>query len=325
MAVTSNSEKLITVIGGSGFVGRHIVRALAKEGYRVRVGCRRPDLAVHLQPLGNLGQIQTVQANVRYPDSLKATCRDADAVINLVGLLANSGKQTFEACHVAGAEACARAAKAAGVEIFIQMSAIGADDNSEANYARTKAEGEDAVRALYPNANILRPSIIFGPEDGFFNKFAGMARISPALPLIGGGYTKFQPVFAGDVAKAVTSTLAGVGSEGATYELGGPAVRTFKELMEFVLETTHRNRLLIPIPFAIAKMKAMFLQLLPFAPITLDQVRLLEHDNVVSEAAVSEGRTLEGLGIEPEGIEVIVPDYLGRYRAHGQFDQIKAT
>ena len=321
----ANSNKLVTLIGGSGFVGRNIVRALAKQGYRVRVACRRPDLAGHLQPLGNLGQIQMVQANVRFPQSLDAACRDSDTVINLVGLLANSGQQTFQACHVAGAEACAKAAQAAGARRFIQISAIGADLEAEANYARTKAEGERAVQAAFPGAVILRPSIIFGPEDGFFNRFAGMARISPILPLIGGGETKFQPVFAGDVALAVAAIVDGKGEPGQIYELGGPEVLSFKQLLEFVLETTHRSRLLVPVPFALAKLKAMFLQLLPYAPLTVDQVKLLEHDNVVSEAATADNRTLEGLGITPEGIEAIVPTYLGRFRPRGQFDQLNAV
>ncbi len=319
-----NTNTLVTLIGGSGFVGRNIVRALAKKGYRVRVACRRPDLAGHLQPLGNLGQIQMVQANVRYPKSLEAACRDSDTVINLVGLLANSGRQTFDACHVFGAEACARAAKAAGARAFIQISAIGAELEAEANYARTKAEGEQAVQAAFPGAVIVRPSIVFGPGDGFFNRFGGMARISPVLPLIGGGATKFQPVFVGDVADAVTAIVEGKGEAGQIYELGGPEVLTFKQLLEFVLETTHRSRLLIPVPFALAKLKAMFLQLLPYAPLTVDQVKLLEHDNVVSEAAQAENRTLEGLGVTPEGIEAIVPGYLGRFRPRGQFDQLNA-
>ena len=319
------TEKLVTLIGGSGFIGRHIVRALAREGYRVRVACRRPDLAGHLQPLGNLGQIQMIQANIRYPESLEAACRDSFAVINLVGLLANSGAQTFDACHVDGAEACARAAKSAGAEVFVQMSAIGADLESAANYAETKAEGEQRAAGHFPGATILRPSIVFGPEDGFFNKFAAMARFSPALPLIGWGVTRFQPVFVGDVAKAVTAILASKDKQGKIYELGGPEVFSFKQLLEYVLETTHRSRLLVPVPFAIAKIKAMFLQLIPGAPLTVDQVRLLEQDNVVSEEAGSESRTLQGLGIEPEGIEAIVPQYLARYRAAGQFDEAKTA
>ncbi len=322
---TPKTEKLVTLIGGSGFIGRHIVRALAREGYRVRVACRRPDLAGHLQPLGNLGQIQMIQANVRYPQSLEAACRDSFAVINLVGLLANSGRQTFDACHVFGAEACAKAAKAARAEVFIQMSAIGADPESQANYARTKAEGEARAMANFKGTTVLRPSIVFGPEDGFFNKFAAMARFSPALPLIGWGVTRFQPVFVGDVARAVTAILDGSGARGQVYELGGPQIYSFKQLLEYVLETTHRSRLLIPVPFALAKLKAMFLQLLPYAPLTVDQVRLLEQDSVVSDAASAEGRTLEGLGIEAEGIEAMVPQYLARYRAQGQFDQAKAV
>lgn len=313
------SDRLITIIGGSGFLGRHIVRALARRGYRIRVACRRPDLAGHLQPLGNTGQIMTVQANVRYPASLAAACEGAYAVINLTGVLYAAGAQSFDAVHALGAEASAQAARAAKAQVFIQMSAIGADENSPAQYARSKAEGERRARAAFPGAIILRPSIVFGPEDSFFNRFAGLARISPFLPLIGGGGTKFAPVFAGDVAEAVARLVDAGEASGTTYELGGPKVFSFRQLMEFTLETIGRKRLLMPLPWGVAKLQAAILGLLPKPLLTLDQVELLKSDNVVSQEAYREGRTLEGLGITPQGIEGIVPDYLYRYRKAGQF------
>jgi NADH dehydrogenase len=313
------SDKLITIIGGSGFVGRHIVRALARRGYRIRIACRRPDLAGHLQPLGNPGQIMMVQANVRYPASLAAACQGAYAVINLTGVLASSGAQSFDAIHAFGAEASAKAARAAGARLFIQMSAIGADEASTADYARSKAEGERLARANFPGTIVLRPSIVFGPEDGFFNRFAGLARIMPFLPLIGGGETRFQPVFAGDVAEAVARLVDTGEADGRTYELGGPRSYSFKELLTFVLDTTGRQRMLVPVPWAIARIQGMIFGLLPKPLITADQVELLKSDNAVSAAAQGEGRTLEGLGIAPSGIEGIVPGYLYRFRKAGQF------
>ena len=313
------SQTLITIIGGSGFLGRHIVRALAKRGYRIRAASRRPDLATHLQPLGTPGQIMPVQANVRYPASLAAVSDGASVVINLTGILYGSGAQSFDAIHVFGAEAAARAAKAAGARLFIQMSAIGADANSGSEYARSKAEGEARARTYFPDAAILRPSIVFGPEDDFFNRFAAMARFAPALPLVGGGVTRFQPVFVGDVAKAVTRLVDGAAAGGRVYELGGPGIMTFKELLEFTLATVGRKRLLVPLPWSVARMMSIVLGLLPKPLLTADQVELLKSDNVVSEAAIAEGRTLPGLGIEPRGIEAIVPAYLYRYRKAGQF------
>lgn len=313
------SDRVITIIGGSGFLGRHIVRALARRGYRIRVACRRPDLAGHLQPLGNTGQIMMVQANVRYPASLAAACEGAYAVINLTGVLYSAGAQSFDAVHAFGAEASAKAARGAKARLFIQMSAIGADANSAAEYARTKAEGEIRARAAFPGAIVLRPSIVFGPEDSFFNRFASLARISPFLPLIGGGETKFAPVFAGDVGEAVVRLVDAGEASGATYELGGPEVFTFRQLMEFTLDTIERKRLLIPLPWGVARLQAAILGLLPKPLLTMDQVELLKTDNVVSEAARRDDRTLEGLGITPQGIEGIVPGYLYRYRKAGQF------
>ena len=313
------SDKLVTIIGGSGFAGRHIVRALARRGYRIRVACRRPDLAGHVQPLGFPGQIMAVQANVRFPDSLAAVCDGAFAVVNLTGILYGSGAQSFDAVHVFGAEASAKAARAAHAKVFIQMSALGADAESSSAYARSKAEGERLARIAFPGAIMVRPSIIFGPEDSFFNRFASLARLAPVLPLIGGGNTKFTPVFVSDVAEAFARLIERGAADGRTYELGGPQVLTFRQLMKFTLDTIGRRRLLVPLPWGLARLQAMLLGLLPKPLLTMDQVELLKTDNVVSEAASREGRTLEGLGIAASGIEGIVPGYLYRYRPAGQF------
>ena len=318
MTLQNQFDTLITVFGGSGFLGRHLVRALAKRHYRIRVAVRRPDLAGHLQPLGRVGQIHAVQANVRHSGSVEAAVRDADVVINLVGILYERSRQRFDTVQAYGAEQIALAASAHGSRL-VQVSAIGADANSKSGYARAKAEGENAVLAAKPSATIFRPSIMFGPEDDFFNKFAAMARMLPALPLIGGGATKFQPVFVGDVAEAIARAVDGQATPGATYEIGGPEVKSFKELMEYVLATIERKRLLVPLPFALAKLKAAFLQYLPTPLLTPDQVELLKTDNVVSEDAKRDGRTLQGLGIDPVSIEAIVPSYLWRFRKTGQF------
>jgi uncharacterized protein YbjT (DUF2867 family) len=320
VGISLSNTTLITIYGGSGFIGRHVVRVLAKTGTRMRVAVRRPDLAGHLQPLGGVGQISAVQANVRFPNSLLAPARGADAVINLVGILVPSGRQTFKAVQEEGARQVAEAALAAGAKAFVHMSAIGADGDSPSIYARTKAAGEAAVKQALPEAVILRPSVVFGPEDDFFNRFAALARLSPALPLIGGGRTAFQPVFAGDVAKAVIASLTSKARAGAVYELGGPEVLTMKEVMQRVLSYTMRKRWLVPLPFPLAKLQGAILQWLPNPPLTLDQVRLLESDNVVSVAAKRDGRTLEGLCIaEPVAVEAVVPDYLEQYRPKGQF------
>src|SRR5215813_10216361 len=297
-------ETLVTVFGGSGFLGRHVVRALAKLGYRIRVAVRRPELAGFLQPLGRVGQIHAVQANVRHPASVEAAARDADVVIDLVGILFERGRQKFDAVQAFGAEAVALAAAAFG--------------------ARLKAAGEKLVLAAVPSAIILRPSVLFGPEDDFFNKFAAIARFSPALPLVGGGHTRFQPVFAGDVANAVVAAIEGRAKDGKVYELGGPEVRSFKELMQFMLATIERRRLLVPIPFALAKFQAAFLQLLPKPLLTPDQVELLRGDVIVSDKARREGRTLEALGIDPVPMAAIVPSYLWRFRKTGQFKAMAA-
>ena len=319
MAVKNKAETLVTVFGGSGFLGRHVVRALAQRQYRIRAAVRRPELCGYLRPMGRVGQINAVQANLRYPESVAAAVRDADIVVNLVGILFERGVQRFDAVQVEGAEAVAQAAKAAGARL-VHISAISADANSPSHYARSKAEGEQRVLAADPAATIMRPSIVFGPEDDFFNRFAALARIAPALPLPGGGHTRFQPVFVGDVAEAVAKAVDGETKAGAIYELGGPNVRSFKELMEFTLATIQRRRLLVPVPFAVMKLKAAFLQFMPKPLLTPDQVELLKHDNVVSDDARRDGRTLEALGIIPETVDAIVPSYLWRFRKAGQFD-----
>jgi uncharacterized protein YbjT (DUF2867 family) len=318
MTARSPYDTLVTVYGGSGFLGRHVVRALAKRNYRIRVAVRRPELAGHLQPLGRVGQINVVQANLRNAASVEAAARDAHVLINLVGILYESGRQRFDSVHAFGAEQVALAANAHGAGL-VHVSAIGADENSRARYARSKAQAEKLVLAAQPSATIVRPSIIFGPEDDFFNRFASLARMAPALPLIGGGRTRFQPVFVGDVATAIADAVDGKTRPGTTYELGGPEVRTFKELMEFVLATIERKRLLVPLPFFAAKLQASILQFAPTPPLTPDQVEMLRSDNVVSDAAKAQGRTLQGLGIEPDSIEAIVPSYLWRFRKTGQF------
>lgn len=323
MAITLNNRALVTIYGGSGFLGRHVVRAIARTGARMRIAVRRPELAGHLQPLGGVGQIVPVQANVRFPDSLLAAAEDADAVVNLVGILFAAGKQTFKAVQDEGARHVAEAAKAAGARALVHVSAIGANPNSKSIYARTKAAGEAAVTETFPGAVIFRPSVVFGPEDEFFNRFAALARISPLLPLIGGGRTKFQPVFVGDVAQAIVAALEGRARPTEPYELGGPQIMTMREAMERVLAYTMRSRPLVPVPFWFAKLQGAFLQWLPKPPLTVDQVRLLQTDNVVSEAAIKAGRTLDGLSIDPVAVASVVPDYLEQFRPRGQFSVYK--
>jgi NADH dehydrogenase len=322
--MASNLETLVTVFGGSGFLGRNVVRALAKREYRIRVAVRRPELAGHLQPLGRVGQIHAVQANLRYPASVEAAMRDSHAAINLVGILAEGGAQTFDAVQARGAGTVARAAAVVGADM-VHISAIGADENSLSSYGRSKAAGEKAVLAAVPSATILRPSVVFGPEDQFTNRFASLARISPALPLIGGGVNRMQPVYVGDVARAVADAVDGKTKPGATYELGGPEVLTMREIMEIILVITGRQRMLISLPFGLAKLQAMFLQFAPGAlKLTPDQVALLRSDNVVSDGAKAAGLTLEGLGITPDSLEAIAPQYLWRFRANGQFQRKSA-
>ena len=315
---------LATVFGGSGFVGRYAVRGLAKRGLRVRAAVRRPDLAGHLQPMGAVGQIHPVQANVRYPDSVRLVLEGADIAINFVAVLAASGRQTYDAVHVEGARNVARAAKDAGVKTLIHVSAIGADPDSPSGYGRSKALGEQAVLEEFPEAIIVRPSIVFGPEDEFYNRFAGLAQAAPFLPLIGGGHSKFQPVYVGDLADAIIAAADGRARPGTVYEIGGPEVLTFRQILDSVKTWTDRKRMYLPMPFWLAKLQALLTWPLPNAvrPITLDQVRMLEVDNVVS--AEAEGRTLADLGIaHPQAAGAIVPNYLERFRPRGQYSHYR--
>jgi NADH dehydrogenase len=311
------AQRVVTVFGGSGFIGRHLVGRLAKQDWIVRVAVRRPSQAGFLRPLGEVGQITPLRAPIQDPIAVEAAVEGADAAINLVGILYERGKQTFAGVHAVGAQTVAEAAAGAGVEHLVQVSAIGADLHAAADYARSKAAGEAAVKTAFPSATIVRPSIVFGPEDNFFNRFAVMARLSPALPLIGGGSTRFEPVYVGDVAQAIAKCVSDPACAGKTYELGGPRVYTFKELLQLLLREIRRRRLLVPWPFALAEAQARFLELLPVPPLTRDQVRMLRRDNVVSEGAL----TLADLGIQPTAAEVILPTYLDRYRPGGRFNQ----
>jgi NADH dehydrogenase len=302
-----------TVFGGSGFLGRYVVRELRRAGARVRVAVRRPEAAGFLLPMGPVGGVTPVAANVRDDASVRAAVAGSEVVVNLVGVLYERGRQSFDEVHVRGAERVARAAAAAGAERLFHVSAIGADTRSPSAYARSKARGEVRVREAFPAATILRPSIVFGPEDEFFNRFAMLARLAPALPLIGGGHTRFQPVFVQDVAAAIAACLDRPETAGKLYELGGPKVYEFRELLAFVLEQTGRRRLLAPMPFAVAELQAFFLECLPVPPLTRDQVQMLRRDNVVAPDALG----FADLGIAPNGLEAIVPEYLQRYRRGG--------
>ncbi|MGZ3375437.1 MAG: complex I NDUFA9 subunit family protein [Phenylobacterium sp.] len=318
-------QNLVTVFGGSGFIGAQAVRQLAKAGWRIRVAVRNPAKAYAMRLHGDVGQIDIVQANIRNEPSLRRALSGATAAVNLVGVLRETGRQGFQALQVMGARNVAAAAKAEGVTRLVQMSALGADANSESKYARTKAEGEAVVREIYPDAVILRPSIVFGPEDDFFNRFAAMAQISPVLPLIGGGLTRFQPVFVGDVGKAVAAAVTLPQAAGQTYELGGPAAFTFKQLMALMLAEIGKRRVLLPLPWPAASLlgaagdaanslAGVIGAALP-TPVTADQVILLKTDNVVSGACPR----LADLGITPTTLEAVLPEYLYRYRKGGQY------
>ncbi len=313
-------QGLVTVFGGSGFIGRQVVRALAKRGYRVRVACRRTNLAYRARLMGEVGQIEVMQANVRVPLSVARALEGAEGCVNLVGVLHETGRQRFFSLHAQGARAVAEAAAAAGVKRLVQMSAIGADAHSASRYARSKAIGEEIARDAVPGAVVIRPSVVFGQEDAFFNRFAGLATISPVLPLPGGGGTLFQPVFVGDVAAAVAACVATPASAGRTYELGGPEIYSFRELMELTLAQIQRQRLLLPLPWPVARLIGMAgdlqARLLPLAPpLTTDQVELLRSDNVADPALPG----LAELGVIPTAVEAVVPTYLYRYRRGGQF------
>lgn len=320
---------LVVVFGGSGFIGKQVVRALAKRGKRVRVAMRRPHLGHELPVMGDVGQIQVVQANVRFPASIDAALEDADSVVNLVAVLHESGKQTFDALHVEGARAIAEAAAGRSITPLVHVSALGAAPKG-ARYARSKYEGERAVLAATPTATILRPSIVFGPEDHFFNRFAEMARnpwlhgMLGAMPLIGGGKTRFQPVFVGDVADAVCAALERRAAQGRVYELGGPNVYTFRQLMEYVRDETDRHPPFLPLPFVFAGPLGLLIgwtfSLIPFAepPLTGDQVTMLKRDNIVG--ADADAGVIQDLGVtQLESIEAIAPTYLWRFRPYGQF------
>lgn len=309
------STKLVTIFGGSGFLGRHIVRALANDGWRIRVAVRRPNSSLFLRPMGRVGQIQIIKANVRDKAAVTAALEGADAAINLVGILVERGAQRFDAIHAQAAGTIASAAAEHRTPRLVHISAIGASKNSEARYFRSKAGGEANVRESFPAATILRPSLVFGPEDDFFNRFAWLARMSPMLPLIGGGKTRFQPVYVGDIARATVQVLRDPETSGKIYELGGPEVMDFRAVLQLVLKATYRKRLLVPIPFGIARIQAAVLGLLPGALLTLDQVRMLKADVVVSSGTLGLG----DLGIAPEAAEGIVPSYLWRFRKAGEF------
>ena len=315
------NKGLVTVFGGSGFVGKYVVRALCRDGWRVRVAARRPHTCQDLKVIGDVGQVQLVQANIRFPKSVERAVEGADAVINLVAVLFEEGKQSFESLHVKGAGTVAQASARAGVSNYVQMSALGADVDGQSEYARTRGLGEQAVREALPSADIMRPSIIFGEEDNFFNQFAAMAQFAPALPLLGGGTTKFQPTYVGDVADAIAKVIT-QRSSGQTYELGGPRVYSFKELLTFTLNTIDRKRFLLPVPWFGAKILGGIGDITGALPLikpflTRDQVINLKTDNVVADSA----KGFEDLGIETETIEAIVPDYLARYRKYGQFHE----
>jgi uncharacterized protein YbjT (DUF2867 family) len=316
----ANLPPLVTVFGGSGFVGRHVVRALAKRGYRIRVAVRRPDLAGFLQPLGNVGQISFVQANLRYRNSVDSAVEGASYVVNCVGILFEAGRNSFEAVQEFGGRAVAEAARGVGAKL-IHLSAIGANGTSDSNYARTKGRAEAAIHSIVPDAIIYRPSIVFGPEDNFFNKFAAMARTAPVLPLIGGGKTKLQPVYVIDVAEAVAKAVDGKVAGGKIYELGGPEVLTFRECLEAMLKSTARTNRFVSLPFGVASLMGSVASMIPLIapPITADQVRLLKKDNVVSKEAEAEGRTLKGLGITPTLVSSVLDSYLVHFRPHGQY------
>jgi NADH dehydrogenase len=316
MTMPLTDAPIVTIVGGSGFVGRYIAQGMARRGWRVRVACRRPNEAHFVRPYGVVGQVEPVQCNIRDEDSLRRVISGARAVVNCVGILFESGKNTFDAIQVEGAGRAARIARDEGAERFVQISAIGADPKSPAEYGRTKAAGEAAVRGAFGEAVILRPSIVFGPEDQFFNRFARMARLSPVIPVVGGA-TRFQPVWVQDVAEAAVLGATGK-AEADIHELGGPNIYTFRELIELMLRVIRRRRLIVEIPIWAAKIQGRVLSVLPEPPLTLDQVRMLAIDNVVS----ADARGFADLGIEPEAPEGIIESYLYAYRPYGQYSTL---
>ena len=318
--LAGQSAKLVTIIGGSGFVGRYVVRLLAKRGWRIKIFCRNPERAGYLQPQGDVGQVQAVRGNICDAQSLRAAIKGADAIVNLAGILSQGGAQTFEDVHCEGARRVAEAAKTFEICNLVHVSALGANPQSKALYARSKAQAEVKVLEICPDAVILRPSVIFGEEDEFFNRFAAMARWSPFLPAIGFGRTKFAPVYAGDVARAVAAALEGKASPGTIYELGGPATYSLKELLHLTqIYSGHKPRTL-PIPFMVATLQGAILQYLPGKILTIDQVRMLRSDSIVSSQAKSEGRTFAGLSITPTPIDAVVPVYLEKFKPKGMYE-----
>jgi uncharacterized protein YbjT (DUF2867 family) len=330
---TWEANRLATVFGGSGFLGRHIVRALIHDGWRIRAAVRRPDLAAFLQPIGGVGQIQPVQANLRFPESIAAAIEGATAVINATGIKAQSGAQTYQAVHVEGARALTKAVLAARIPAYVHISGIGADSTSASPYIASKGLGEQATRETFPDAVIMRPSIVFGPEDDFFNRFGALACRLPVLPLLGGGRTRLQPVYVGDVGQAVAAALSGLAKPGETYELGGPRIMTLREAAELTLRSIDRRRLLIGLPLGPSRWIAALTELASKATFglfpkllttTRDQVDLLASDNVVSAEAEAEGRTLSALGVQPQAVEAMIPSYLTRFRRTGQYEVLRS-
>ena len=304
------NQEIITLFGATGFIGRHVVRLLAKTGARIHIACRDPNDALLLKPMGDIGQIVPVRVNIRDDASIAAAIQNSTTVINLIGILYESGKNTFQAIHVEAAARIARIAKERGATHFVQMSALGANPGSLSAYARSKAAGEQAVRTFFPDATIIRPSIVFGAEDNFFNKFSAMAGIAPALPLIGGGHTKFQPVFVGDVAEAVRTIVENPTTKGQIYEFGGPTVYTFRQLLELMLKLTNRKRCLISLSWTVAKIQATLFELLPVPPLTRDQVDLLRTDNIINAAKNPNSKTLKDLGVQATPLEAVLPTYI---------------
>jgi uncharacterized protein YbjT (DUF2867 family) len=313
------AEKLATVFGGAGFIGRYVVQRLARAGWRIRVPSRNPDSALFLKPLGDVGQIVPMAANIRNELSVRRAVEGAGAVFNLVGILSERGRQSFDAVHREGAERIARIAAEMGAARLLHISALGADPQSPSKYARSKAAGEAAVRAAFPGATLFRPSIVFGPEDDFFNRFARLTRLLPALPLIGGGKTRFQPVYVGDVAEALAAALADPRTMGQIFELGGPQTYSFRQLMEILLAAVGRKRWLVPVPFPVATAQGAVLSLLPNPPLTRDQVKLLRRDNVVSGLFPG----LIELGVRPTALEAVIPTYLNRFRPGGWYSSAR--
>lgn len=312
-----NHIQQVTVFGGSGFVGRAIARTLAREGYRVRVATRRPELAEAVKTAGDVGQVMLMRANLRFPESIAIACAGSQAVVNASGIPFQRGRQTYQTVHVAGAKAIAEAATAAGAKRLIHISGLGVEDRSSKNrFVRSKTEGEGAIVAGFAEATILRPSVIFGPDDAFFNKLGSIAASAPFVPLVGKGTARLQPVYVGDVARAVVAVLAQPGTARSVFELGGPHVYTYREIVALVLREIDRRKPVIGLPAGLMKLGGFFAEFLPVPPITRDQADLLTRDNVVSASA----KTLATLGITPTAAEAILPTYLDRFRVGGRYN-----